>query len=272
MYVRDGITYTTITSMTSSSVESTWINTKHTDESLAVGVMYRPPSANAEYFNNMLDQLDHMHSVYDNVISPGDLNDNYVFGERRRAIPIYQLETVYNMKQLVGVPTRETLNTSSLLDDIFTTNYQSHTTTRVYKIGLSDHYMIFTVYSSVRNRSGHHEKVLQFRNYKQFSSECFLNYILSFECIHDTDWCSILLEPKWNEFKNVFIKLSNDHAPIQCQRLKNKSNHWFDADILAMIYGRDFLKRKAIACKDHRLWQDYIPKKCGYTCHTSTQT
>ena len=39
-----------VTNMTSSSVESTWINIKHTDESLAVGVMYRPPSAaNAEF-------------------------------------------------------------------------------------------------------------------------------------------------------------------------------------------------------------------------------
>ena len=56
----------------------------------------------------------------------------------------------------------------------------------------------------------------------------------------------------------MFIKLSNEPAPIQCHRLKNKSNNpWFDADILAMIYRRDFLKRKSIACKDHRLWQDY---------------
>ena len=54
------------------------------------------------------------------------------------------------MKQLVDVPTRETLNTSSLLDVIFTTNDQSHSTTGVYKIGLSDHYMIFTVYSNIK--------------------------------------------------------------------------------------------------------------------------
>ena len=63
--------------MTRSSVESTWINIKHIDESLAVGVMYRPPSAIAEYFSNMLDQLDHVHSVYDNVIVLGDLSHNY---------------------------------------------------------------------------------------------------------------------------------------------------------------------------------------------------
>ena len=58
---------------------TTWINIKHTDESLADGVMYRPPSTNAEYFSNMLDQLDHVHSEYDNVILLGDLNHNDVF-------------------------------------------------------------------------------------------------------------------------------------------------------------------------------------------------
>ena len=79
------------------------------------------------------------------------MNHNYVFGERLCAYPLYQLETLYNMKQLVDVPTRETLNTFSLLDVIFTTNDQSHSTTGVYKIGLSDHYMIYTVYSSVRD-------------------------------------------------------------------------------------------------------------------------
>ena len=195
----------------------------------------------------------------------GDLNHNYVFGERMFENPLYQLETLYNMKQLVDVPTRETLNTSSLLDGIFTTNDQSHSTTGVYNIGLSDHYMIYTIYSSVRDWDGHHEKVLHFRNYKTFSSECFLNDLLSLECIHDTDWCSSLLESKWDELKNVFIKLSNEHAPIQFRRLKNKSNPWFDADILAMIYRRDYLKRKAIVCKDRRLWQDYRSQRNAVT-------
>ena len=42
LYVKDGVKYTKITSMTSSSFESSWINIKHADASLAVGVMHRP--------------------------------------------------------------------------------------------------------------------------------------------------------------------------------------------------------------------------------------
>ena len=39
----------------------------------------------------------------------------------------------------------------------------------------------------------------------------------------------------------------------------------FDADVLAMIYRRDYLKHKAIACKDRRLWQDYRSQRNAVT-------
>ena len=107
--------------------------------------------------------------------------------------------------------------------------------------------------------------ISSFRNYTTFSTERFLNDLISLECLHDTDWCSSLLESKWYEFKNAFIKLSNEHAPIQCRRLENKSNPWFDAYILAMIYRRYFLKRKAIACKVRRLWQEYRSQRNAVT-------
>ena len=78
--------------------------------------------------------------------------------------------------------------------------------------------------------------------------ECFpiLFVVFCIACLSVTDWRSSLLESKWHEFKNAFIKLSNGHAPIQCRRLKNKSNPWFDAAILAMIYRRDRSQRNAV--------------------------
>ena len=90
IYVKDGIKYTKITDLTSTLVESTWINIKQ----LAVGVMCRPPSSNVEYFTNMLDQLDHIYSKYDNVILLGDLNYDFVSGVRIVTNPLCQIETL----------------------------------------------------------------------------------------------------------------------------------------------------------------------------------
>ena len=57
---------------------------------------------------------------------------------------------------------------------------------------------------------------------------------------------------------NMFINLSNEHAPIQCRRLKNKSNPWFDTDILVMIHRRDYLKRRDIDPGEMRLHVSYV--------------
>ena len=65
-------------------------------------------------------------------------------------------------------------------------------------------------------------KILMFRNYKKFSSELFIKDILACDCIYDTSWDSSLLEAKWDEFKNVFITVSDIHAPLHCRKLKKQ--------------------------------------------------
>ena len=118
----------------------------------------------------MLDLLDQMYSNHNNVILLGDLNHDYNSSGHLVLNPLNQFETLFSMKQLVDVPTRVTLNTSSLLDVIFSTDHESHTVTGVYHTSLSDNYMIYTVYDRVRIIHDSNNKILMFRNYKKFSS------------------------------------------------------------------------------------------------------
>ena len=159
--------------------------------------MYRPPSSNVAYFNAILDQVDQIYTDHDNVILLGDLNYNYVSNQSLMTSPLYQLETMYGMTQLVCEPTRVTVNTATLLDVIFSTNYQSHSVTEVYKIGLSDHYMVYTIYLMTTVTQKRPEKVIRFRNYRDFSIESFRNDILSSECVRDIDWTPDMLQTKW---------------------------------------------------------------------------
>ena len=128
------------------------------------------------------------------------------------------------MKQLVAVPTTVTLNTSSLLDIIFSTDHASHTITGVYHSRLTDDHMIYTVYDRVRTTHDSNNKVLLFRNYKKFSPELFIHDLLACDCIglHDTSWYSCLLQAKWNEFRNVFITVSDIHASFHRRKLKKQ--------------------------------------------------
>ena len=93
----------------------------------------------------MLDLLDEIYSNHNNVILLGDLNHDYDSSGHLVLNPLNQFETLFSMKQLVDVPTRVTLNTSSLLDVIFSTDHKSHTVTGVYQTSLSDHYMIYCI-------------------------------------------------------------------------------------------------------------------------------
>ena len=194
----------------------------------------------------MLDLLDQIYSNNNNVILLGDLNHDSDSSWHLVLNPLNQFETLYVMKQLVAVPTRVTLNTSSLLDVIFSNDHESHTVTGVYHTSLSDHYMIYTVYDLVRIIHDSNNKILKFRNYKKFSSGLFIKDILACDCIYDTSWDSSFLEAKWDEFKNVFITVSDIHAPLHCRKLKNRCNPWFHNDILEMIYYRDCMLMTSI--------------------------
>ena len=212
--------YSEIINLTGSSVESIWINIKNDKKSLAIGMMYRHPSSNVAYFNAILDQVDQIYTNHDNVILLGDLNYNYVSNQSLMTSPLYQLETMYGMTQLVCEPTRVTVNTATLLDVIFSTNYHSHSVTGVYKIGLSDHYMVYKIYLMTTVTQIRPEKVIRFRNYRNFSIESFRNDILSSEYVRDIDWTSDMLQTKWDEFKNAFLTLSDKHAPMQTRKIK----------------------------------------------------
>ena len=172
LYVKEGVKFEVIDLNVCQNVESLWVKVKCNSENVVIGVMYRPPSADVNYYNSMLDQLDSIHANYDKVILMGDLNYNYRFDCELRSNTIFHIESMYSMKQLVTKPTRITLSTSTLLDVILSNVPESHTKTGVCNINISDHNMVFTVLSYAKNNSEHN--TVKFRNYKLFDVDAFI--------------------------------------------------------------------------------------------------
>ena len=147
LYVKDGITYTEITELAFEQVKSVWIKLMYKKETLMLGVVYRPPSSNNDYFNCVLNQIDQVHSLIENIILMGDFNYyNYTFDESLSCNPLHQIEVLYNMRQLITSPTRVILTTTTLIDVLFTNYHNSHVMTGVYDTSLSDHYLIYIVF------------------------------------------------------------------------------------------------------------------------------
>ena len=109
--------------------------------------MYRPRSTDAEYFNNMVDQIDQMHTEFDKVILMGDLSFDYVLDKSLTRNPLHHIKTLYDMKQLVNLPTRVTSTTSALHHVIMSNDPESHVLTDVYDIGLNVHNMIYPMFA-----------------------------------------------------------------------------------------------------------------------------
>ena len=67
------------------------------------------------------------------MILLGDFNYDYVVNESLHANPVYYIETLYDMTQLITEKTRVTQCTESTLDIILTTNPSLHKRSGVIK-------------------------------------------------------------------------------------------------------------------------------------------
>ena len=256
LYIHESIKFEVIDIDVSPDIESSWITIKFNASDFAIGVMYRPPSANSTYYSKMLDQLDWIHAQYDRVILMGDLNFDCKPDVSLSSSHIHNIESLYNMKQLITDPTRVTVNTSTLIDVILSNVPQLHSKSGVYEISVSDHYLVFTELMLEKREPDHH--TVTFRNYREFNSGNFIDELSACDAIVDTDWSYDLLEIKWKKFKEEFLNISNKHVPIHTRRLKKRNNPWVTPNIVKLMYERDYLKRKAVRLKDSTLWNKYV--------------
>ena len=74
----------------------------------------------------------------------GDLNFDYKLDESMHTNPVFLLENLFDLKQIVQTPTRVTHTSSTLIDVILTSCPLKHSLTGVHNSTLSDHYFVFT--------------------------------------------------------------------------------------------------------------------------------
>ena len=255
IYVREGINVIPVEALNSSEIEALWLKVKVPNQApLLVCSMYRPPSANTEYYEQMLEIIDASLNISDNIIILGDLNYDYVVDESLSKNPINYIENLYSLNQLIYTPTRVTPTTSTTLDVILTSIPDDHIKTSVIKVSLSDHYMISTEVKFMKSVQKH--RTITFRNYKHFNYENFISELnqelrQNFpEGADDPEFC-------WSAFKTSFLKISNIHAPITSRRLKNRCNPWVTKDIVSLMYSRDHYHQKGSHDKSGEDWKQY---------------
>jgi hypothetical protein len=244
------------------------ITMKGNSNNFLMSCIYRPPNANVKYFDSLLDSIEKAQCENDEMIILGDLNINYELNEHMCNNPIFLIEQMFCLSQLISEPTRVTNTSSTLIDVILTSCPSKHINSGVHKSTLSDHYMIFTELVIETIRRPHNE--IRYRNFNRFDSERFLS---DCKILHDNlskindsnvytfKTMAAKLDFLWEEWKTKFVHLSNLHAPFKISRLKHRRNKWITPEIVKQIYKRDYLHKKAIKSNDiqrkNNIWAQY---------------
>ena len=241
VYIKQTITYNVLFSNDQNPIESIWLNL--TGVKLCIGCIYRPPSSDNVYYNNILDHIEQVKNQANDIIIIGDLNFNYQFDVSLSTNPVHYIESAYDMTQLVEQPTRVTETSSSLLDIILTTVPERHKYTRVSTVSLSDHYMVQTCISTKWkiNKSCHN--TVTYREFKNFDYSKFAADLKNDSKMHGL--CITACNANsWDVFKDSFNTICNKHAPFITRRMKQRCNPWITPDVIRLMYERDHAKKQ----------------------------
>jgi hypothetical protein len=251
MYLKSSLKYKVLHNF-GTIIESLWVHISIDHKEFVIGTIYRPPSSNNEYCEEIFNEIERLKSLYTNIVLLGDLN--YDYNEFSKSNPVYQIEDLFCMNQLVEEPTPETLTGSSLIDIILTTVPECHSNTNVLKVSMSDHYCIQTRLKCFTSKESSHNLVT-FRNYKDFDKGKYLQEIAA--VFNETNLNNLTIIEIWNYFKQNFLQISERHVPLETRRLKNRYKPWITHDIVRSMYKRDHLKSKAVKYKCPNKWNEY---------------
>ena len=209
--------------------ESIWAHIKLNGDTLIIGSIYRPPSSNSEYHTTLLHELDFIYSHGSDIIAMGDLNYDFLKGNDK--IKISEIETLYQLNQLIHTHTRVTDSSKTIIDHIY----------------LRNHYPVFCVIPTSKSIRQHN--TIRKRTYTRFNSHDFLHDIVSSNTFNNLITIENVSEA-WDLFKHEFLEISNWHAPITSKRIRLQSNPWLNQDILTLIRQRNYVHKLAVTTKE----------------------
>ncbi len=200
VYVKETVPHTFLTdAQCNSEVEVCWVKMHESSKkSTRVCTVYRTPSADYKYFENLIDNIERVYADDDfNLIIMGDLNYDYKYDESLSSNPVHFMENLFVCNQLIESPTRVTPASTSLLDVILTNEPDNHVKSGVVPCTLSDHYMVYTVVTCHQTKVP--PRTVTCRDYKRFNLDVFLcdfNHCLS-------SFLDVDVDTAWARSKNI---------------------------------------------------------------------
>ena len=210
-----------------------------------VGVIYRPPNTCCADFLNKLDRILHnIHSQNTACYLMGDFNLNLVNFATHQPTNLF-LDSLYasSFHPCIDKPTRITINSSTLIDNIFSNSCQNNLISGILYCDISDHLPIFTINKPTPDS---HSSNTTFQ-YRRFNAES-INYFR--ESLGQSTWDAVYsstnTENAYNIFLEQFSSLYNNAFPLITKTKRRKPHHkpWISPAIKKSISKRNALYKK----------------------------
>ena len=130
---------------------------------------------------------------------------------------IIKLIIVKCCRQLILERTRVTLNTSSIIDHIYTTMPDTHVQSGVLKYTVSDHYIVYTILNFKKDTTP--VKILHKKSYAKMDTGAFLNELMLSQ-VYNIVSLSDNVQDAWVKWSDQLNSIVNRHVSTKQIRVK----------------------------------------------------
>jgi len=240
MFIRKDLAFSPRHDLHSDKIEALWIEILlPKTKPILVGTIYRPPK-DSNFLNLFEEQL--------NKITPGcelfilgDINICLIHKMSLLCRNYNNMLNLFNLKQLIKEPTRITCNSKTIIDHIVVNCEENVSQSGVIHIGLSDHFLTYCTrkIGKKSNFNCKDENKIKIRSTKKYNKDVLI------EKLNAANWSELLMcrniNSAWSIFRNLFISVLDEVAPIRELRVKTHTEPWITSDILELIKYRDHL-------------------------------
>lgn len=255
IYLKDTLNASLIPIRKFNNIEQLWIKLKlNIKESLAVGVVYKPPTLGSQLFLEELeDTLGLIFPDVNDIVCTGDFNINVLNLHNTCVNHLFSILETFHLTQIIDTPTRITNSTSSLIDLILVSTAENVLDQGVLENDISDHQTVFCVLKVSSKRNG--PRLVTYRNFKNFNFEAFELDLFSIPWYIIFDLNNI--DEKLDFLVNNILYLFDLHSPFVTSRCTKTSAPWLTDNIKLMCSMRDRALKRFKRSNNQAHWEFY---------------
>ena len=215
-----------------------------------IGV-YRPPKGSSQkLFDKLTTICDDLNLLRNELYILGDMNIDYGDKSQLKKFHVKNVESRFNVTQIIETVTRSTQTSATILDWIYVNcGYISRYGTLNHNI--SDHFPVYCVRKKKRNKII--KKTVKGRSYLRYNSDDFQNYLNNKNWVFDTSEDNP--EVLWDIFEKNVREVLDEMCPIKNLTVPEHKPKWLKNEIILLMRKRDKIYKQARANKDPTTWR-----------------